>query len=393
MPKNVIYEEKLKELLKSNAGHLYGKAVCAVNKNGEALFRHSVNCGTDAVFDLASVSKVLTGTMVFRLIGEGALSLPQTLDLLFENKPIGPITKSRFKNMTLRSLLTHSSGLPAWFPFYTRKDSFWKTLEDVLEKCPVEAGAVYSDLGFMLLGEAVVSASGRSLPQNLDALNAALGTSFTYNPKNRGACVETEAGNRIEKRMCDAYKVGEELGLSFDGFRDTATNMRSEVNDGNAFYFWGGIAGHAGVFGTAEDLLKLGGLYLDAGKINGKQLIPPRLIGESTIDYGGERGLMWDLSDIYIHGFGHTGFTGTSLYLCPEKALVATILTNRLVIEPAPNLREFRMEAHTLMNLEPYEQKKEENHGGHGGKTGKKFSCCPNSSTEEYGEKNPGIDF
>ena len=336
--------EKLKELLERNAGQLYGKAVCAVNRNGEAVFRYSVNCEMDAVFDLASVSKILTGTMIFRLMGEGALYLPETIDALFEDKPLGPVTKERFKSITLQSLLTHSSGLPAWFPFYTRKDNFWNILEDVLSKSPVEEGTVYSDLGFMLLGEAVAAVSGRSLPQNMDALNRELGTAFTYNPKNPGACVETEAGNRIEKRMCD------ERGLSFDGFRDTRINMAGEVNDGNAFYFWGGVAGHAGVFGTAADLLKLGGLYLDGGKINGTEVIPSSLIEQSTADYGGERGLMWDLSDIFIGGFGHTGFTGTSLYLCPEKSLAAAILTNRLVIEPAPNLREFRMQAHTLIN-------------------------------------------
>jgi CubicO group peptidase (beta-lactamase class C family) len=246
--------------------------------------------------------------------------------------------------MTLQSLLTHSSGLPAWFPFYTRKESFWNILETVLSKCPVEEGMVYSDLGFMLLGESVIAVSGRTLPQNLDALNHALGTSFTYNPKKSGLCVETEAGNRIEKRMCEGR------GVSFDGFRDTLVSIHGEVNDGNAFYFWGGVSGHAGVFGTAEDLLKLGGLYLGDGKINGVVLIPPGFIGQSTIDHGGGRGLMWDLSDIFPCGFGHTGFTGTSLYLCPEKGLAAAILTNRLVIEPAPNLRDFRMDAHNLIN-------------------------------------------
>jgi len=335
--------EKLKELLEKKSGQLYGKAVCTVNRNGEAVFRHSVNCNIDAVFDLASVSKVLTGTMVFRLIGEGSLSLSQTIDALFDYAPLGSITKDRFRNIVLQDLLTHSSGLPAWFPFYTQKDGFWDTLETVLSKCPVEEGTVYSDLGFMLLGEAVVAVSGRTLPQNMDALNAELGTSFAYNAKTPDACVETEAGNRIEKRMCA------ERGLSFDGFRDTSINMRGETNDGNAFYFWGGIAGHAGVFGTAGDLLKLGELYLNGGKINDKQLIPSRLIEESTIDYGGGRGLMWDLSDIFPGGFGHTGFTGTSLYLCPEKAIAAVILTNRLVIEPAPDLRKFRMEAHNLI--------------------------------------------
>jgi CubicO group peptidase (beta-lactamase class C family) len=281
--------------------------------------------------------------MVFRLIGEGALILDNTVDVLFEDKPLGPVTNERFKSITLQSLLTHSSGLPAWFPFYTRKDSFWSILEVVLSECPVEEGTVYSDLGFMLLGEAIVTASRRTLRQNLDALNAELKTSFAYNPKKNGVCVETEAGNRIEKRMC------EERGLSFNGFRDTGLNIRGEVNDGNAFYFWGGAAGHAGVFGTAEDLLALSGLYIDRGMINGMELIPPSLIEKSTIDYGGERGLMWDLSDIFPGGFGHTGFTGTSLYICPEKGLATAILTNRLVIEPAPNLHEFRMEAHNLI--------------------------------------------
>jgi len=336
-------EEKLKRLLDRNQGRLYGKAVCAVNIKREAVFRYSVNCGMDAVFDLASVSKILTGTMVFHLIGDGALSLAQTLDALFKDKPIGPVTKESFKSMTIQSLLTHSSGLPAWFPFYTRKDSFWSVLEAILSKYPPEEGTVYSDLGFMLLGEAVVAASGSTLLQNLDTLNAELGTSFAYNPKNPGACVETEAGNRIEKRMC------EEKTLSFNGFRDSGSNMAGEVNDGNAFYFWGGIAGHAGVFGTASDLLALGGLYLNNGEINGIEVIPPKLIGQSTVDYGGERGLMWDLSDVFPGGFGHTGFTGTSLYICPEKCLAAVILTNRLVIEPALNLREFRMEAHNLI--------------------------------------------
>jgi len=341
-------EEKLTKLLDDSSGQLYGKAVCAVNKNGKRVFSHSVNCAMDSVFDLASVSKILTGTMVLKLIGEGKLSLDTSLDTLFQTEALGPVTKERFKTITLKQLLTHSSGLPAWFPFYTQKGSFWEALEVALNKCQAEHGMVYSDLGFMLLGESIRAASGLTLPQSLDLLNGKLGTSFEYNPKNPAACVETERGNRIEEGM---YL---EKGLPFENFRSRQTNMRGKVNDGNAFYFWHGVAGHAGVFGIAADLLALGELYLrdghlNYGKVNGKQLIPASLVEKSTIDYGGGRGLMWALSDIYIAGFGHTGFTGTSIYLCRETGCAAVILTNRLVIEPAPDLRPLRTEAHKLI--------------------------------------------
>jgi CubicO group peptidase (beta-lactamase class C family) len=336
-------EEKLTKLLDKSSGQLYGKAVCAVSKNGKRVFSHSVNCAMDAMYDLASVSKILTGTMVLKLIGEGKLSLDNSIDTLFHTEPLGPVTKKRFKAITLKQFLMHSSGLPAWFPFYTQEGGFWEVLEVALNKYPVEHGMVYSDLGFMILGEAIRAASGRTLPQCLDLLNGELGTSFAYNPQNPAACVETERGNRIEEGMC------QERGLSFENFRSHETNMRGEVNDGNAFYFWHGVAGHAGVFGIAADLLALGELYLNQGEVNGKQLIPSSLVEKSTIDYGPGRGLMWALSDIYIAGFGHTGFTGTSIYLCRETGCVAAILTNRLVIEPAPDLRPFRTEAHRVI--------------------------------------------
>jgi len=336
-------KEKLTRLLDNSSGQLYGKAVCAVNKNRKRVFSHSVNCAMDSVFDLASISKILTGTMVLKLIGEGKLSLDDSLDTLFQTEALGPVTKERFKSITLKQLLTHSSGLPAWFPFYTQEGSFWDALEVALNKYPVEQGMVYSDLGFMLLGKAIRAASGLTLSQSLNLLNGELGTSFEYNPKNPAACVETERGNRIEEGMCA------ERGLPFKNFRSHETNMRGEVNDGNAFYFWHGVAGHAGVFGIAKDLLTLGELYLNQGKANGKKLIPASLVEKSTVDYGAGRGLMWALSDIYIAGFGHTGFTGTSIYLCRETGSAAVILTNRLVIEPAPDLRPLRTEAHRLI--------------------------------------------
>jgi CubicO group peptidase (beta-lactamase class C family) len=340
--------QKLIELLEENTGKLFSKAVCAVSINGETCFNHSVNCNEDAVFDLASVSKILTATILFKLcftkqlIGQGRLSIDQSVESFFQDAPIRPLVKERLKNITIQSLLTHSSGLPAWFPFYTQTGGFWDVLEIALKMYPGQAGTVYSDLGFMLLGEIVCAASGLTLQQNLENLNAELDTAFTYNPKDHQRCVETEQGNRIETRMCA------ERNLCFNGFRDTEINMQGEVNDGNAFYFWKGAAGHAGVFGTAADLLCLAALYLNNGKVNGKRLIPSELIEKSFVHYGG-RGLAWVLGDIFINGLGHTGFTGTSIYLCPEKNIAAALLTNRLVIEPAPDLRSFRMEAHRII--------------------------------------------
>ena len=336
-------DQKLRELFDKNTGILFGKAVCIVSKNGENVFHHNKNCGMESLFDLASVSKILTATMIFKLIGEGSLALDQTLDVPFNSAPTGNTTKTRFKKITVQSLLTHSSGLPAWFPFYTQTGSFWEILEIALNKYPVNEGTVYSDLGFMLLGEIITIITARTLLQNLALLNDDLGTSFTYNPKNADICVETERGNRIEEGMC------KDRELSFNDFRSSGVNMRGQVNDGNAFYFWKGVAGHAGVFGPAADLIKLGELYLNRGKAAEKQIFPSQLAEKTHIDYGNGRGLMWLLSDVFPDGFGHTGFTGTSLYICPSKCLVSVILTNRLVMEPAPDLRNFRTEAHKII--------------------------------------------
>ena len=338
-----MMNNELSELLESNSGKLYGKAVCLVCKKGELVFSHGVNCDINAVFDLASVSKIIIATLIFQLIGEGWFSLDQTLITIFKQKPLGDLTKERFKKITIQSLLTHSSGLLSWFPFYTQEGNFWEVLEIALNKCAEEQGMVYSDPGFMLLGEVVCAITGHTLSENLDILNKELGTSFAYNPQNPEDCVETERGNRIERDMC------KERGLPFDNFRSFEENIRGQANDSNAYYFWHGVAGHAGIFGTAADLIKLAELYMNRGFINGNQLIPLNIIEKSTVDYGEGRGLMWKLKDVFIGGFGHTGFTGTSLYLCPEKGLAAALLTNRLVIESAPDLKSFRTAAHEII--------------------------------------------
>ena len=240
--------------------------------------------------------------------------------------------------VTPENLLSHSAHLPAWYPFYTETDDFWKVLEKLLARGDSVPNVLYSDIGFMLLGILAQKVSGCTLPQLLAQLNGLLDTEFTYTPEDVSVCIPTEFGNQVEMRMCA------ERGISYAGWRSTQTQIKGSVNDGNAFYYWGGRAGHAGVFGTAEDLLHLAQLYLQDGEYQGKQLIPAELVQYSFLDRGGRRGLMWDLSDTFPCGVGHTGFTGTALWLCPKKKIAAALLASRLPMPGPPNLTNWRKE-------------------------------------------------
>lgn len=326
---------EIAQLLEAQRGELFTEGLCAARRAGEEIFYHAIGCDYESQFDLASVSKMLTGTMILRLIGEGRFMLDMRLDDLFRRANIGDETRHRFRGITVKDLLIHQSGLPAWYPLYTERGDFWSALERVLRKSPDNGKKTeYSDINFMLLGELIRLKTEKSLQENLASLNAELGTNFTYIPANPARCVPTEYGNRIEMNMV------RERGLGYTGWRDTTARIRGEVNDGNCYYYWQGMSGHAGVFGSAEDVLRLGELYLRGGE----GVIPERLIAESLRDQGGGRGLAWDLSDVFPQGAGHTGFTGTALWICPEKDTVAALLCSRLAIEGPPNLQPFRRE-------------------------------------------------
>lgn len=326
----------LENLLQSQTGLLYHQAQAALAQNDTLVFTGSVACANNAVFDLASVSKLLTGTMALALAGQGKLPLDEPVLQYFESQPIEAQTSKCMQAITPAQLLAHSSGLPAWYPFYTGKGSFWQILEHVLQSGPLANQTVYSDIGFMLLGLLIQQVTGQTMQENLAALNRALGAGFCYNPTNTQNCVATEYGNQVEMGMC------KERGLAFAGWRGTKHQIQGSVNDGNAFYFWHGAAGHAGVFGTVQDLLLLAGLYINGGAVGGVQLIPEWLVGQSLQNAGGNRGLVWDLSDTFPNGAGHTGFTGTALWICPEKKAAMALLTSRLPLPGPPNLNPWR---------------------------------------------------
>lgn len=292
------------------------------------------------VFDLASLTKVFATTYgMMLLVDQKKVSLD---DPVYRYLP--EFDEGDKREITIRHLLTHTSGFLQWYPLYyhasDRRERYRKIVIMPL-KWPVGEGRHYSDLGFMLLGDIIEKASGKLLDQFLtDQLYQILNLQhITFKPlkKNLKNIAATSHGNPFEKHMVHdddfGYKVDVEPE-SWNGWREYT--LKGEVNDGNAWYANNGVAGHAGLFSTAEDLQVLVSLLLNKGDYNGK-----RIISETVIDtfltkdkYGNGLGWAMDPNIISAKGtpggtFGHTGFTGTNVVVIPEYDLSVIFLTNR----------------------------------------------------------------
>ncbi|GKV70585.1 serine hydrolase [Sporosarcina sp. NCCP-2716] len=321
-------------------------AVCGVSVNGESVYKKAFGirdsrlgeeCNVDTMFDLASITKLFTSTLILKLISDNWLSLHSTLEeCLPEAGDSGEL-----RGITLHQLLTHSSGLLAWYPFYTKGDeNFFDILGDIQLKSSADGETLYSDLNYMLLGKVIERTLGMSLDDAVERYFAdqLRMPSVTYNPSGVENIAATEFGNRIEKSMCTARS------LQFDGWRDESEPIVGEVNDGNSFYYFDSVAGHAGIFSDVDDLVALGSLYLSN---TDEAFISSDVLDVSLRRQVGDRGLGWDFGEAFPEGFGHTGFTGTALWVVPERNLVVGLLTNRLHVSEPKNINPFRK---TLFN-------------------------------------------
>jgi CubicO group peptidase (beta-lactamase class C family) len=334
--------------------------VCHIVQGDKVLFHKSYgaastrpvqrNMAPSTNFDIASLTKIVTTTMILRLVTTGKISLYTTLDQCLASVANNPTLPNYFSNTTINMLLTHTSGLPDWYPFYSSHLCFYKCLEQIISSTEPEIGVKYSDLNYMLLGEVIKETTGLSLKRAVDQLvRQPLNLQrMEYGPLQGDniSIAATEFGNRIEQGMCRTR------GITFDRWREENRAIRGEVNDGNAFYFFQGEAGHAGLFAHAEDVSSLGQLYVNRGEWNGEILIDPDLIDISITEQAPSRGLGWELSSLFPKGCGHTGFTGTSLWLIPQEKMVVVTLTNRLHQEKPKNINPFRKELHaTILNM------------------------------------------
>ena len=282
---------------------------------------------TDTIYDLASLTKVLvTATMAMVLVDRGDLDLGRSVASLL------PGFESRtWEDVRVWHLLTHSSGLPSWAPFYrdtTGREAYLQRIAATPLSCEPGSRSEYSDLGFILLGAVLERAAGEGLGVFAGrAIFGPLGMKDTlYRP-----------GPELLPRIAPTER---------DPWRGRL--LRGEVHDENAFAM-GGVAGHAGVFGTAADLASFAQMILDGGAHDGRRIFSAETLARFTHRAevpGSSRALGWDTpapgssagSLLSPESVGHTGFTGTSLWIDRDRDRIMVLLTNRVHPCAAPTM-------------------------------------------------------
>ncbi|GAB5518588.1 MAG: serine hydrolase domain-containing protein [Rhodothermales bacterium] len=289
------------------------------------------------VFDVASLTKVMATTFALMLLVEdGVLDLDMPV-----HRALPTFRGTAKDSITVRHLLSHTSGLMPWEPMYYHASSPSEALTHIATLPLV--GAVgervrYSDLGFMLLGYLVEAVSGQPLNAFLrDRLYLPLDLSHTGFRPLHGPFAATSHGNPFERRMVTDDSFGYVCDEDPTAFTDWRTyTLVGEVNDGNAHHAHQGVAGHAGLFSTAEELNRLMTLLLNDGAYDGREYLSPATLRAFLGPHTATRALGWavdegvlGMDDLPDGAFGHTGFTGTLAVGIPSRGLSILLLTNR----------------------------------------------------------------
>jgi CubicO group peptidase (beta-lactamase class C family) len=348
-------------------------AVLLVNVGGQVVFCHAAGLRAieperspmreDTIFDLASLTKPLaTAIAMMLMVRERKIALDDRVTRFFHNFGVHGKT-----HVTFRHLLAHTSGLPAWRPYWKdilkieregrinftasrgAKEFVYEAIQREKPEAAAGARTVYSDLGFMLLGAAIEEVNGMSLDRFChERIYKPLGlraTSFVDLSLLRTRRLEPIAEMIAPTERCPWRK----------------RILCGEVHDDNA-YAMGGVAGHAGLFSSAHDVDRIATVLREC--FEGQSVFLPAAIvrefwrrdatiGSSTWALG------WDMpsahdsaagSELSRHAVGHVGFTGTSLWIDLDRALHVILLSNR--VHPSRDndkIREFRPLIHDLV--------------------------------------------
>ncbi|HCX30812.1 MAG TPA: serine hydrolase [Blastocatellia bacterium] len=350
------------------AGH-FPSAVYLVAGGGQEVFADALGNAVvepsripatlDTIYDLASLTKpLITGHLCARRIEAGELTLDSSV-----SHYLPEFDRPDKNTITIRELLTHTSGLPAWRPLYILAQGEPDRATSAIASLDLDykpgTRVVYSDLGFIILGLLLERLTGKRLAklahcEIFQPLN--LKRTF-FNPERamQTGIAACETGNAYERQTCSETLPNAVAGAYQDWRQDL---IWGEVHDGNA-HFLGGAAGHAGLFATAEETLLLANQFLP----NQTQLLAPatcELFPENmTAGLEEARSIAWQLAetkdsaagpDLPPDSFGHSGFTGTSCWIDPRRERVFILLTNRTHVRALPfaNINSVRRQFHSL---------------------------------------------
>ena len=343
----------------------FPSAVYLVAQKGEPFFSdalgnavvqpHLIPATANTIYDLASLTKpLITGLLSSQLIEKGELALDQSVSHCLHEFESGNV-----QAITIRQLLTHSSGLPAWGPLYVLAegdpDRTLKIIANTRLEYEPGTRVVYSDLGFITLGLLLERLTGKQISQlaQSEILQPLQLKRTFFNPARamQTGIAACEVGNAYERETCRAADAGE-----YRGWREEL--IWGQVHDGNAF-FLGGAAGHAGLFADAADTLTIANQFL-AGR---SKLLKPETCGlfrmNMTEGLNEARSAGWQLAatkdstagpSLPTDSFGHTGFTGTACWIDPDNERVFILLTNRTHAHSLPfaNINSLRRQFHSL---------------------------------------------
>jgi beta-N-acetylhexosaminidase len=281
----------------------------------------------DTMYDLASLTKVVVTTTLVEKLVEGDFPSPLDLDAPIERYlpewAAGPQPEWRHR-VTVRNLMTHTSGLPPFKEYWRTSKGKEDTLRMIFaEPLEYEPGTkvVYSDLGIILMAEIIQRLTGKSLNELANEfIFQPLGMKNSmYNPPKKlwPEIAPTEVDDRWRQRL-----------------------VQGEVHDENA-HAMGGVSGHAGVFSTSPDLAAFCQMLLNGGVYAHQRILKRATIAEFTVPQPlaqNTRTLGWVVptenssSGRYfsVHSYGHTGFTGTTIWIDPDRQLFVVLLTNRV---------------------------------------------------------------
>jgi len=355
------------------ARRVFPGATTMVRKGAEVVFegafgfrmltpqQHPMKIAT--VFDLSSLTKVFATTIaVMILLSEEKIRLDDRVTRFFPNFSLHG--KDR---ITIRHLLAHCSGLAAWRPFFqligdverggkvnfmaTPRARHWIYEEIHREKLEAPTGtrAIYSDLNFIILGEVVEHAAGVSLER------------FCHERIYRKLGLEATGFIDLALTRTQRLKPVPEMFAATENCLTRKRILIGEVDDENAFAM-GGVAGHAGLFAPVREVDRIAVELIECYKRR-SDLVAPAIIREfwtrADIVPSSTWALGWDTPSPYrsssghhfpVTAVGHLGFTGTSLWIDPQREITVTILTNRVhTSRDNEAIREFRPKIHDLI--------------------------------------------